>query len=224
MKALPFRAASMSNPSLHTKKSLPAPDFSGNFDLFFTSSTLIPNSLSTAISNAVDTGNAHRNLYKILAANSLSSSDARGFFPDQSDRESRCGTLWSSFVRDPLNDEPLEIGLYDLREVDGSSSSLQRKTSDVDMDQPIPRPVRLSPGLVAGALVHGLGDIVDSFGEFIIHRVWCDFSEEGTLMEVFRGHFVLQVFFGDIYVERGFADVAEHRLDFWGVRSKRTPD
>lgn len=208
MKALPFRGAPISNLSTCSRKCLPPPDFSGDFDLFMTSSNLIPNTISTAISDGVDKTIAYKSLYRILCGNP---SDAQCFLPGQSERQSRCGAICSFIVRDLLNDEALDIGLYDLREVDGSSSSLQRKTSDVDMDQPSPRVVRLGFGVAAGARVHESGEnIIDSFGEFIIHRAWCDFSEEDTLMEVFDGRLILQIFFGDTYVEQGLADVAEH--------------
>ncbi|GAW05838.1 hypothetical protein LENED_007722 [Lentinula edodes] len=98
--------------------------------------------------------------------------------------------------------------------------------------------------LYAGAHIVGdgsLGDIVDSFGEFAIRRVWCGFSEKDSenhvnfldhhpmeekqkednlpkVMELFRGHFSLRIYFGDGYVDRGCPEIGEHYIEFWAVR------
>ncbi|KAJ3844460.1 hypothetical protein F5878DRAFT_602015 [Lentinula raphanica] len=92
-----------------------------------------------------------------------------------------------------------------------------------------------NPGLHAGALVigdgplSGIGSIVDSFGEFVIHRVWFGFTDDDVesdrtrspvAMEVFRGHLVLKVFFGEGYVERGHEEMEGYGLEFWAVRGE----
>jgi hypothetical protein len=228
MKALPQRALSNSfivhapRPA-SSIKTPPPPHFSGNFNLFSSSSSSIPNHLLTA-----SDGTAYRTLYKMLSSENPSSSDVQCFLPDPLERQSRHGLVRSSIVRDPLNNEQLDIGLHDIRET-GFSSGLQRKSSDVDMDSPPPSPSpnASAPRLSAGAHVIGegsVGDIIDGFGEFVIRRAWCEVSEDGTFMEIFEGHFELQIFFGDLYRERGLADVTEHRFDFWAVRSRKGVD
>ncbi|KAJ3786951.1 hypothetical protein GGU10DRAFT_350157 [Lentinula aff. detonsa] len=179
--------------------------------------------------------------------------NARCSLPNQSDRiplsslNGIHGYVQSDLIRDPASNECLRIGLHDIRETVGgdgpSSSTLRRKGLDVDMmltemtsssssastSSPPPVP---EPRLCAGACVIGdgsIGDIVDSFGEFVISRVWCGFTDdvddEGwkdecrPLVELFQGHLALRVFFGDGYVERGHPEVGDHRFEFWAVRS-----
>ncbi|KAF9073239.1 hypothetical protein BDP27DRAFT_1360442 [Rhodocollybia butyracea] len=209
IKPLPRTA---SNPSALASKTIPAPQFSGNFGLFSISSDFIPSTLF----NNTDTVYPYRTLYKILSENECS---VHCFLPSPLERHSRHGLIRSHIIRDPLNNEQLDIGLYDIREEPSSSSSLQRKGSDISME---PVTLTRTPGLFAGAHVIGegaSGDIIDGFGELAFRRAWCDFSEDGILMEVFEGHLSLQVFFGELHIDQGLEDVVDHRLNFWAARS-----
>ncbi|KAJ3759808.1 hypothetical protein EV360DRAFT_69210 [Lentinula raphanica] len=125
------------------------------------------------------------------------------------------------------------------------SSSSSSSSSSSHSHSGLPPPPAKSksksnPGLHAGALVIGdgplgsigsIGSIVDSFGEFVIHRVWVGFTDDiddvesdrtrsPVAMEVFRGHLVLKVFFGEGYVERGHEEMEGYGLEFWAVRGE----
>ncbi|KAJ4473432.1 hypothetical protein C8J55DRAFT_562942 [Lentinula edodes] len=249
----------------------PFSQLSGDFHLFSTSSGCIPPNILSRLNESdleTDSGpsNAYRILYDLLTGTTTNSPDARCFLPDNTERHSRNGFIQSELIKDPVSDERLGIGLHDIREIgDGGFlfplSSSSESTSrchglDVDMMESSPSiasaPVTtatITPicrGLYAGAHIVGdgsLGDIVDSFGEFTISRVWRGFSEKDNksdnrvdfldhhpmeekekednlpeLMELFRGHFSLRIYFGDGYVDRGCQEVGEHYIEFWAVR------
>ncbi|KIK50473.1 hypothetical protein GYMLUDRAFT_101294 [Collybiopsis luxurians FD-317 M1] len=246
MKALPQRSVSKPSSTATPTSSVqppPPPQFSGTFNLISSSSSSIPPNLF----NTSDQDSAFRSLYKILSSDNQSSppgSTEHGqcYLPDRSECSSKPGLIHSSALRDPLNDQRLSINLHDIREVGlGSfSSGLQRKCSDVDMEPSQNQSLAVAvaaptPGLSAGAqlICYGdgsTGDIIDGFGELAIRRVWCGCSEgegdddddDDTLIEVFEGHLAFQVFFGDSYVQRGLADVLDHRFEFWAVRSRES--
>ncbi|KAJ4481869.1 hypothetical protein C8R41DRAFT_474683 [Lentinula lateritia] len=251
---------------------LPLSQFSGDFHLFSTSSGCIPPNILSRLNEpdlGTDSGpsNAYRILYGLLTGTTTNSPDARCFIPDNTERHSRNGFIQSELIKDPVSDERLGIGLHDIREIgDGgllfplsSSSDCTSRCHGLNVDMmesspsiaPVPvTTATVTPicrSLYAGAHTVGdgsLGDIVDSFGEFAISRVWCGFSEKDNksdnhvdfldhrlmeekekednlpdLMELFRGHFSLRIYFGDGYVDRGCPEVGEHSVEFWAVRT-----
>ncbi|KAJ3932748.1 MAG: hypothetical protein NXY57DRAFT_86309 [Lentinula lateritia] len=249
----------------------PLSQFSGDFHLFSTSSGCIPPNILSRLNepDGIDSGpsNAYRILYDLLTGTTTNSPDARCFIPDNTERHSRNGFIQSELIKDPVSDERLGIGLHDIREIgDGgflfplsSSSDCTSRCHGLNVDMmessPSIAPVPVTTATVtpicrslhAGAHIVGdgsLGDIVDSFGEFAISRVWRGFSEKDNksdnhvdfldhrlmekkekednlpdLMELFRGHFSLRIYFGDGYVDRGCPEFGEHYVEFWAVRT-----
>ncbi|KAF5379293.1 hypothetical protein D9757_007624 [Collybiopsis confluens] len=221
-KPLPRHPTSSAS-SAESSRPPPPPQYSGLFDLFSSVSSSIPASLF----GTPDKHGAFRSLHKIFSdiQSSLHFEEGQCFLSTCSETPTRHGSLHWSTIRDPLDNRRLNISLHDIREVSLSSGC---KSSDVDMEssQSPPTAFLTSPeGLFASAQVvggEGSGeDLVDSFGEFVIRRAWCGFSEDNdALMEIFEGHFTLQIFFGESYADLGLADAINQRLDFWAMRRK----
>ncbi|KAF9266995.1 hypothetical protein L218DRAFT_956080 [Marasmius fiardii PR-910] len=65
-------------------------------------------------------------------------------------------------------------------------------------------------------------DLVDSFGELKMRRVWMRASDDGSHdKELFQGYFLLSIFYGEEYEARGFPPIVNHQLKFWGIRRNK---
>lgn len=140
--------------------------------------------------------------------------------PDSADSD---GLLLVNNINDPLTREDLHsIRLTQIMALPTLSLAF-----DGGDDSPRPPSSHNSttigncPGLSASLHVDTTRlslDIVDSFGEFKMKRVWVSSDDGSHDMELFQGYFLLNVFYGEEYEERGCSPIVNHQLKFWGIR------
>ncbi|THV02500.1 hypothetical protein K435DRAFT_852743 [Dendrothele bispora CBS 962.96] len=188
-------------------------------------------------------------------ASSRRSASARCFIPTRTSSsqtlglatasEFRPGLMQSTQIRDPINNEVLDIALTNLRhepesrtqaQPPATASSNRSDTTHSNANANAnsnPNPI----AVVSDARIIGegpIGDIVDAFGEFVLKRVWkkrvgTPVSSESptqtrafeteTDLELFQGRLSLKIFYGEVYAERGIEDIGDYELAFWAVRS-----
>ncbi|KAL0580477.1 hypothetical protein V5O48_001547 [Marasmius crinis-equi] len=137
------------------------------------------------------------------------------------------GLLVAIGVHDPLlQDHTHSINLTQVVSVPSLLLSPDELTEHLD-NPSVAQQLTLegTPGVVASLQVDGssgtLPDIVDSFGEFKMRRVWVEDSDDGSqAMELFQGCFTLNIFYGEDYEARGCTPYVNHRQAFWGIRQK----
>jgi len=145
------------------------------------------------------------------------------------------GLVQSAQIRDPINNEILDIALTNLRHQIVEPEKHLCETARSDKLGPNNNSSDTESQVVGEARLIGegsIGDIVDAFGEFVLKCVWrkrvttlsssASFSRRKaeTTLELFQGQLSFKVFYGEAYAERGIDDVGDHELTFWAVRSE----
>ncbi|KAG7093731.1 hypothetical protein E1B28_007383 [Marasmius oreades] len=134
------------------------------------------------------------------------------------------GLLLVTSIIDPLaHENPHTIRLTQIMTLPTLSLTFDELHDTPDsLTYRSPTDVEKSRGLSASLHVDSSDlqlDIVDSFGEFKMKRVWVRTSDDGSHdMELFQGYFLLNIFYGEEYEARGRAPIATHQLRFWGIR------
>ncbi|KAJ8094578.1 hypothetical protein PM082_010584 [Marasmius tenuissimus] len=170
-------------------------------------------------------------LYRVLSGShstSVSKPVAKCHIPDAAKTGSCGGSLVAINIHDPLSAKHTHtINVTQIIPVGSLSFTLDELAGDLDTPLSAPLPVlEGSPGISASLQVDGttglLPDIVDSFGEFKMRRVWTRAVDDvSEAMELYQGYFTLNVFYGEEYEVRDCIPLASHRQAFWGIRLHR---
>ena len=199
---------------------LSPPHFSGNYDLYSIDHHVL---VSTPFSQDLSTPN-YEALYKNLSesrSSSFAKAIAKCYIPDTEKIGSCSGSLVATSIHDPLSEQHAHsINFSQIVPVGSLSFALDELADESDVPSPV---LEGFPGILASLQVDGatglLPDIVDSFGEFKMRRVWTRASNDGSeLMELYQGLFSLNIFYGEEYEVRGCIPLATHRQSFWGIR------
>ncbi|KAK1228593.1 hypothetical protein PQX77_008358 [Marasmius sp. AFHP31] len=166
-------------------------------------------------------------LYKVLSGShstSVSKPVAKCHIPD-AEKTGSCGSLVAINIHDPLSAKHTHtISVTQIIPVGSLSFTLDELAGDLATPLSAPLPIlEGSPGILASLQVDSttglLPDIVDSFGEFKMRRVWTRaVDDDSEAMELYQGYFTLNVFYGEEYEVRDCIPLASHRQAFWGIR------
>ncbi|KAK7061095.1 hypothetical protein VNI00_000830 [Paramarasmius palmivorus] len=187
------------NPTAIQVPATPPPaSFDGSFDLFNTAHF---NGINLSGQQQESSVPNYHDLYTRLRSNP-SGSTTKCYIPPEGGPNTK-GILQSLNIRDPLSSDYVHL-IY----LDGITKTPARTNE--------------SPSVTATLQVCGNGfisDIIDSFGEFRMRRIWAQMSSDGShLMELFEAKVSLNIFHGEEYEERGCAPAVDYQLEFLGLR------
>lgn len=178
----------------------------------------------------------YESLYNaILTYQAKPDMSARVFLPDLAPGVQKTkGRFRSSGIRDPMEELPFDISIYALKPKPASGAGKLTFTSS-ELDKFITPETCTSsdtPG-VSGKMKIALGGgcgIAASSGVFKMKGpVWSKVKasasgsegSEKEVMEIFEGHFSLNITHGSMYSSRGHGPGSHVKLAFWAIRARK---
>lgn len=179
-------------------------------DLPFLSKVALPKGVSTPQYEA---------LYQTILTYQADNDNTAQFFLASPADADDASTLTSPVIEDPMEEAPLDISIHSIKH--HVSLSLPTDPPSIAVVSPVPN----NPGVSAStSLEESHCGIQSASGVFKLKRVWTKATSGDDFVELFAGHFSLNITYGAMYRRKGHGMGQKHNWAFWAVRARTGDD